>query len=129
MAHKHGLPLILHLDPEEAEAAITLGVGFHPVEVEALRDGRLHLGHRARRRAVDVRADAVAPVHDERPGVHASFRRRDEVEVVRPTRPGRVDVGVRMEDVGQILPFAGIAASSRRCVVSRCALGMKLLPF
>ncbi len=113
MAHQLGAPLTTfgHFDPEEAEAAIALGVDLAAVDVESLRDGRLHLGHGARRLGVDVGADPVASVHDERALVHARLRRRDEVQVVRPPRPCRVNVRVGVEDGFQILPFA--------CVPSR----------
>lgn len=74
MPHVPGLPLpLLCLEPKEAESAVALGIGFGAIEVEALRDRRLHLGHRARGLGVDVGADPVTAMHDEGARVHATL--------------------------------------------------------
>lgn len=72
MPHVPSAPFsLVGLDPEEAEAAIALGIGFASVEVEALSDGGLHLGHGASGVEIDVGRDPVAAMHDERAVVHA----------------------------------------------------------
>lgn len=84
MADKTCAPLALQraislLAPEEAEAAIALGVDGAAVQHEALRDRGLHLGHGKQARRRDVTGHAVAAVHDERAAVHAGLRPGDEV--------------------------------------------------
>lgn len=127
MPDKDGAPLAaqlrvigvvgLHLLPEEDKAAVALGIGLtHAAGVagqpgEALRDGRLHLGDGAGGRGVDVGGAAVDAVHDEGAVVHAGLRGLDEGPVVGQPRPGRVDVGVRVEDRAQVLPLAGVAVA------------------
>lgn len=72
-------------------------------------DGRFHFGHRACPGGVNVCCDAVDAVHDEGARVHAFLGPGDEVEVGGAAGPGRVDVGVWVEDGFEVFPFAGVA--------------------
>lgn len=130
MPHVPRTPLaVISLDPEETEAAVTLGVRFTSIQVEALRDGGLHLGDGTSSFAVDVGADAMAAVHDEGTVVHPLLGCRDEVEVVRPAGPGGVNVCVGVEDGLQVLPFARIADETESdSTISVCASRSCYLP-
>lgn len=80
MPYMSGTPLaVVHLDPEEAESTVALGVGLTSIQIEALRDGCFHFGDGSSGLSVDVRADAVASMHDECTVVHALLRGRDEI--------------------------------------------------
>ena len=113
MPHKPGSPLarVGHFDPEKAEPAIALGVDFASVKHKPLGDGRLHLGHGPRGLAVNVGGATVAAMHDEGPLVHTGLRRLDEIQVMRPSGPGRVDVSVGMKDGFEVLPFTRVSGT------------------
>ena len=97
--------------PEETEAAVRLGVSLTPVDIEALRDRRLHLGGGTRGLGVDVRSSPLAAVHDPATGVHIGLTRGDEVAEGSASGPRGVDDHVVVEEGGEVLPFAGVAVA------------------
>jgi hypothetical protein len=75
VSHIPCAPLILpwHLDPEKAEATVTFGVDLTAINCEALSDRGFHLGHSTSSLCVDIRADAMASVHNEGSFVHTGL--------------------------------------------------------
>lgn len=97
MSHKPRSPFTICLFKKEAEAAVCLGIDFSTVNVEALRNGRLHLRHGTGCVGGDITRNPVASVHYERPFIHSGLGRGDEVLVADPAGPGGVDEGVGVE--------------------------------
>lgn len=86
------------LDPEKAEATVALCVHLTAINGEALRDGGFHLGDGSGGFPIDIGRGAVAAMHDERALIHSSLRGGNEIQVVRSTCPGGVNVRIWMED-------------------------------
>lgn len=55
----------------------------------------------------------MAAVHNESALVHSSLGTSDEIQEMRSSSPGRVDVGPGVEDGFQILPLTCISASAQ----------------
>jgi hypothetical protein len=121
MSHKPRLPIpILFFLPEETESAVAFGVDFRAGEVEALGYGGFHFCYGALAVEGDVGGYAVTAVHDEGAFIHPCLRALDEVEIVCPSGPGRVDMGCGMEDGFQILPLTCISETETgQCMLAR----------
>ena len=110
MSHIPGAPFTgFSLDPKEAEPAVTLRISLTSVQIESLGNGGLHLGHSTGRVEIDITSDSVTAMHDEGTVVHALLRGCDEIEMMRSSRPCRVDVCIWMKDRFQILPLTGVS--------------------
>lgn len=108
MTNEPGTPSAIHLLKEEAESAVRLGVNFAPINREALRDCRLHLGDGASSVGSDVCGYSVAAVHDKGAFIHAGLGRGNEIFIGDSAGPGCVYMGVFVEDGLEVLPFTGI---------------------
>lgn len=98
MPHKPCSPFTICLFEEETKPAVCLGIDLGPVNVEPLRDGRLHLRDSTGGVGCDITRNAVASVHDERAFIHPGLGRGNEVLVTDPAGPGGVDEGVGVEN-------------------------------
>jgi len=69
MPHQPRLPIpTFHIPLKQvAKSTVRLNIHFAPPDREPLRNHSLHLRDRRRPISPDVRADSLAPMHDERP--------------------------------------------------------------
>ena len=109
MTNEPSTPATINLLKEEAESAVCLGVNFAPINREALRDCRLHLGDGASRVESDVCGYSVAAVHDKGAFVHTGLGSGNEIFIGDSAGPGCVYMGIVMEDGREVLPFTGIS--------------------
>lgn len=98
MTNEPGAPAAVDIFKEETESAVCLSINLASVNCEALRDCRLHLGDGTGSVGGDVRGYSVAAVHDKGTFVHAGLGAGNEIFIMNSPGPGRVYMGVLVED-------------------------------
>lgn len=88
----------LGLQPEEAKSTVALGICLVVIEEKSLSDGGFHFRHGPSGFHIDIGAGSMTTMHDEGTIVHSFLRCRNEVKIVRLTRPSGVDICIWVED-------------------------------